>query len=312
MSKVLVAGRIDTDAVINVSRHPRPGEEIAGWGLEYLPGGKGANQAVAAARAGADVTMLGCVGADSFGRDLLEFLTREQVDVAHVTSSPGFRTGVAFIVVDEAGENTIVYDGTQMPPFTFDDTIGISVGDVLVSQFDIPESAIIGFLAAGRDNGARTVFNAAPAQPISAELLRRVDILVLNEFELARVAGTAALDPTDRYGVEAAMHRFDAPGVQALVVTLGAAGVVARAGKQLSWFEATKDVAVDTTGAGDAFTGALAAELCRGSSLGTAITYACVSAGISVTRRGAALSMPHRHEVLPRLPHVSGGSELVS
>lgn len=300
MPKVVVAGRIDVDAMINVHRHPKPGEEIGGRDLRYLPGGKGANQAVAAARAGGTVALFGCVGDDSLGNDMITFLQTENIDTRHVAAATDFRTGMAFIVVDDLGQNTIVYDATDIPPFVFDSPASIDTGDVLVSQFDIPEPSILAFLRAGRRRGARNIFNAAPAQPVSAELLALVDVLVLNEFELARVLGRSCVDPRDRSALEVAVATFRSADNQALVVTLGAHGVLLRADGRTVWIEASDDVPVDTTGAGDAFTGALAAELCGGASLEGAAIYAAASAGLSVTRYGASMAMPYRREVLSK------------
>jgi ribokinase len=300
MPKVVVAGRIDVDAVINVHRHPKPGEEIGGRDLRYLPGGKGANQAVAAARAGGRVALFGCVGDDSLGNDMIAFLNTESIDTRHVAAAANFRTGMAFIVVDDLGQNTIVYDATDVPPFVFDSPASIEADDILVSQFDIPEPSILEFLRAGRQRGARNIFNAAPAQPISAELLALVDVLVLNEFEFAHVLGRGCVDPADRGAVETAVASFRPFGNQALVVTLGAHGVLLRTEKHTMWINASDDEPVDTTGAGDAFTGALAAELCDGASLEEAAAYACASAGLSVTRYGASVAMPYRREVLNR------------
>lgn len=297
MPSVLVAGRIDVDAVIRVARHPRPGEEIGGHDLRYFPGGKGANQAVAAARVGADVILFGCVGDDSFGTEMISFLDEENINTQYISKMQHARTGMAFIAIDEQGQNTIVYDASDVPPLDFQSMESIQPGDVLVSQFDIPDTTILKFLDAGHRRGARNVFNAAPAQQASRELLGMVDILIVNEFELACNVGGGQINPADHVQIAAAMEAFERPQEQALVVTLGEHGAVLSNQGTLAWIEAAAVVPVDTTGAGDAFTGALAAELCTGSPLEEAVAYACAVASVSVTRHGASVAMPYWHEV---------------
>jgi ribokinase len=297
LPRVIVAGRIDIDAVIRVSRHPRPGEEIGGRNLEYLPGGKGANQAVAAARTGAEVTIFGCVGSDVFGTEMIDFLRNEKIDTKYISRLPGRRTGMAFVVVDDRGQNTIVYDAGDMPPLAFDTAEAIRAGDVLVSQFDIPYVAIMNFLSAGRKQGACNIFNAAPAQPVSQELLGLIDILILNEFELAYALDQGPLNPEDRAQIEVAIRAFNRPPKQALVVTLGEFGAAIKDGERVLWIEASNVTPVDTTGAGDAFTGAIAAELAAQVPLEQAARYACAAASVSVTRHGAGVAMPQKSEV---------------
>lgn len=248
MPRVLVAGRIDIDAVIRVVRHPHPGEEIGGQDLRYLPGGKGANQAVAAARTGAKVTLFGCVGDDQFGADMITFLSGEGINTDYISKLPDRRTGMAFVVVDDNGQNTIVYDANDMPPLTFENGDLIQPRDVLVSQFDIPQATILKFLDAGRRRGACNVFNAAPAQPLSRDLLELVDVLIVNEFELAYDVGRDELKPDDRGQIAAAIGAFDRPPGQALVVTLGEHGAVLSDQGRLRWISASAVVPVDTTG----------------------------------------------------------------
>ncbi len=204
---------------------------------------------------------------------------------------------MAFVVVDDNGQNTIVYDANDMPPLTFENGDLIQPRDVLVSQFDIPQATILKFLDAGRRRGACNVFNAAPAQPLSRDLLELVDVLIVNEFELAYDVGRDELKPDDRGQIAAAIGAFDRPPGQALVVTLGEHGAVLSDQGRLRWISASAVVPVDTTGAGDAFTGALAAELCAGSALEQAVMYACAAAGVAVTRPGASIGIPYRHEV---------------
>jgi len=297
LSKVVVVGGIDMDITISVERHPRPGEEISGWDLTFLPGGKGANQAVAAARAGAEVRMIGHVGHDPFGDQLITFLKGESVDVTGVERVSERATGMAFITIDRNGENTIVYDGTLLPSLSFGNPELIDPGDVLVSQFEVPVRTVVEFFTEGRRKGTLNIFNAAPPHPVGPDLMRLIDVLIVNEFELAALTGRPSVDPADRAQVERALELLSPPDGKAVIVTLGAHGAVVADEHGTSWIQARPVRAVDTTGAGDAFVGALSAALAMGRPLHEAARYANVSASIAVTRKGGGPAMPLREEV---------------
>lgn len=296
MSKVVSVGGINIDATITVDRHPRPGEELQGVNLRLLPGGKGANQAVAATRAGAEAVVIGCVGGDSFGRQLIAFLEAEHVDTTYVEELYDAVTGMAFITVDRHGENTIVYDVGTLPRLSFQHPEAVQHGDVLITHFEVPDPTVLDFFREGRRKGTTNIFNAAP-QPLTSDLLELVDILVVNEFELAFAAGRRSVDSANREDIATAARAFWRPQHQAMVVTLGSNGAVVFDGDETSWIEARPVTPVDTTGAGDAFIGALAASLSRGESLTVAARYSNASASIAVTRRGGGQSVPFRCEL---------------
>jgi ribokinase len=289
VGRVLVAGSINMDVVAMVDRHPAPGETVPGLAVRFSPGGKGANQAVAAARAGAAVTMLGAVGSDPWGAELTAFLASAGVDVAQVARRPGVATGTALVVVALGGENSIVV--VPGANGTVDEDVVGSVtpvtGDVLVAQHEVPAEATAAFLAGGKAAGATCVLNAAPARPVSPGVLAAVDVLVVNEVELAALSGGS--------GDVAALRALGFGGCA--VVTLGAAGAVALDGKRVVRVAGRAVEAVDTTGAGDCFVGSLAAELAARAPLEDALAYANAAAALSVQRPGAGPSVPQRHEV---------------
>ena len=289
MADVIVAGSINMDVVASVARHPLPGETVAGTDLRHVPGGKGANQAVAAVRAGATVRLVGAVGDDAFGDDLTRFLEGSGVDVGRVRRLPGVSTGVALIAVDADGQNTIVVvpganAGVDAPAVR---DCGAMPGDVLVAQYEIPPESVVAFFAHGRDVGATCVLNPAPAAPAPAGLLALVDVLVVNETELATLSGTSitAGSPVAVVaGALRALREQGLAGTAAAVVTRGAQGAV-------------EVRAVDATGAGDCFVGWLAARLAAGSPVEPALEQANAAAALCVTRPGAGPSMPSRPEV---------------
>jgi ribokinase len=298
MSAVTIAGGINMDVVASSARLPLPGETVFGKDLRYFPGGKGANQAVAAARAGASVTLIGRVGDDAFSGQLLEFLGRQGVDLDGVATTPGTPTGTALIVVDDTGENMIVVVPGANGDVTPDDVTHqqIGKGDLLVSQFEIPQATVIGFFEAGRTAGASTLLNPAPAMPSSPELLQLTDLLVLNETELAYFAETS-VEPTTstgeivRIAKDLRVHRE-----QVVVVTLGARGAVAIVDERSVEVPGNPVSAIDTTGAGDCFVGNLAAALADGKTLERAVRLANAAASLCVQRTGAGVSMPFRDE----------------
>lgn len=300
MPEVVVAGSINMDVVASAPRHPQLGETVTGSGLERFPGGKGANQAVAAARAGATVRMLGTVGSDADGASTVRFLGGAGVDAGLVRVRAGVPTGTALIVVNAAGENTIVVVPGANACLDEEAVLAPRVreGDVLVTQYETPRPATLAFLRHGRESGATCIVNPAPAEPTSPELLELVDILVLNETELAVLSDTDV--PGDATGevVAAAVAELQATGFAGLAVTtLGARGVVVMTPEGLQHIPGHRVEAADTTGAGDCFVGSLAAELARGVPIQPAIQHANAAAALCVTKPGAGPSMPTRAEV---------------
>jgi ribokinase len=306
--RVIVVGSVNVDLVVRSPRLPGPGETTTGGTFEQHHGGKGANQAVAAARLGADVRFIGAVGADSFGSAARASLAASGVDVAGLATLDGAATGIALIVVDHAGENLIaVASGANwaLGADAVEDALnrlGSLAGDVVLVANELAPAAVAAALRSARAAGARTILNPAPADGFDRSLLEMVDILTPNRVELALLAGSdlagsdlagsglARMDP-----VEAA--RSLAVG-EAVIVTLGSGGalVVPRDGPARS-VAATPVEAIDTTGAGDAFNGALAAALAEGRSFEEAVRRAVAAGGLATTRMGAREGMPTTAEL---------------
>ncbi|WP_139481863.1 ribokinase [Bradyrhizobium ivorense] len=296
MGRVFVAGSINMDVVATAERHPRIGETVAGEAVLYFPGGKGANQAVASAKQGVPTTLVGRLGTDAFGRELRSFLAAQGVDLGFVEDTEGSHSGTAIITIANA-DNTIVVVPGANARVDADDVAALVLakGDVAVSQFEIPLPTIAAFFARARAAGATTVLNPAPAKQADKALLDLVDILILNETELGFLTGTELKDgdPPARFA-EAA--RSLAAG-KIVCVTLGKRGVLALTGGEPLLVPGRAVKAVDTTGAGDCFVGALASQLAGGKELRDALAYANVAASICVQRMGAAPSMPTADEV---------------
>jgi ribokinase len=300
MSKVIVAGSINMDIVVTAERHPRVGETIVGQDLRYFPGGKGANQAVAAAKLGGEVQMVGRVGSDAFAGDLDLFLKDQAVDLSYVSRTASAPTGTALITVASADNTIVVVPGANGTVSESDvSALPIDPADVLVSQFEIPVPAVTAFFRNGKTSGARTILNPAPAQAIPTELIALVDVLVVNETELdflvQAAPRTTVASPTQIVDSARALREKED---QWIIVTLGADGAVALIGNKVLTIPGRKVTAVDTTGAGDCFVGALAAELAAGSDAESALNFANSAASICVQRPGAGPSMPTRNETL--------------
>lgn len=298
MGRVFVAGSINMDVVATADRHPLVGETVAGKAVLYFPGGKGANQAVAAAKLGAPTTLVGRLGTDAFGQQLRIFLAAQGVDLAFVKDTAEAHTGTALITIANADNTIVVVPGANALVSIEDAGAPVLTnGDVAVSQFEIPQPTISAFFKRARAAGATTILNPAPATRFEPQLLDLVDILVLNETELGLLAG-AELRETDELArfVEAA-RSLRASSDRMICVTLGKRGVLALTGGDASIIAGRAVRAVDTTGAGDCFVGALAAQLSGGRAIRDALNYANVAASICVQRMGAAPSMPTAAEV---------------
>jgi ribokinase len=301
MSRVFVAGSINMDVVATTERHPKIGETVAGQAVLYFPGGKGANQAVAAAKLGAPTTLMGRIGKDAFGEALKAFLTAQGIDLNFLRQTTEAHTGTAIITVAKADNTIVVIPGAN----AFVDAADVAgpalaKGDIAVSQFEIPLPAISAFFKRARAVEATTILNPAPAIEFDAELLDLVDILILNESELGLLAKTELRD-TDDYArfVEAARSLRAKDKI--ICVTLGKRGVVALVNDEPLIVPGRAVEAVDTTGAGDCFVGAVAAQLAGGQSIRDALVYANAAASICVQRMGAGPSMPTAAEVAAAL-----------
>ncbi|WP_321953294.1 ribokinase [Paraburkholderia bannensis] len=292
-----MVGSLNMDLVARAPRLPRAGETLAGSAFVQVAGGKGGNQAVAAARLGAQVAMVGCVGADANGERLRTGLLAEGIDCGALDTSPDAPTGVALIVVDDASQNAIVIvagsNGAVTPATLARHEAVLAAAQVVVCQLETPPPAVLAALTTARALGKITILNPAPATgPLPDAWLPLVDYLVPNELEAAALTGLPVTTPDEATLAAAALRRA---GARHVLITLGAQGVCALlddgSGVARHW-PAPKVAAIDTTAAGDTFVGALAAQLAHGASPDTAIPFALQAASISVTRAGAQPSIP--------------------
>ena len=298
MGRVFVAGSINMDVVATADRHPRIGETIAGQAVLYFPGGKGANQAVAAAKLGAATTLIGRLGKDAFGDELKAFLAAQRVDLTFVQDTAEAHTGTAIITVANADNTIVVIPGANALVSAADVTMPLlAKGDVAVSQFEIPLTAISAFFKRARAAGATTILNPAPAIEFSRELVDLVDILILNETELGLLTKTELRDTDDYPRFIEAARSLQINKDKIICVTLGKRGIVALIDGQPHTDLGRAVKAIDTTGAGDCFVGAVAALLADGQPVRSAFGYANIAASICVQRMGAAPSMPTAAEV---------------
>ncbi|MPW21135.1 ribokinase [Paraburkholderia sp. CNPSo 3157] len=297
---VTVVGSLNMDLVARAPRMPQPGETLAGHAFAQVPGGKGGNQAVAAARLGAQVAMLGCVGADANGAQLRAGLEAEGIDCAALETSATAPTGVALIIVDDGSQNSIVIiagsNGEVTPDTVARHEAALARAQIVICQLETPPAAVHAALTAARRLGKTVILNPAPAVgPLPADWLPLVDYLIPNELEAATLTGLSVSSP------EEAMLAADAlrnAGARNVIVTIGAQGVVAATGgDEPRHFDAPRVRAVDTTAAGDTFIGGFAAQLAQGASVTDAIRFAQRAASISVTRAGAQPSIPTRAEI---------------
>ena len=298
MGRVFVAGSINMDVVATADRHPRIGETVAGNAVLYFPGGKGANQAVSAVKLGAPTTLIGRLGKDAFGHDLKAFLAAQGIDLSFVQETAEAHTGTAIITVANADNTIVVVSGTNALVSAADVAGPVLVkGDIAVSQFEIPLPAIGAFFTRARAVGATTILNPAPAIEFNRELLDLVDILILNETELGFLTGTEFHDTDDAARSIDAAWSLQMDKDKIVCITLGKRGVLALVGGEPLIVPGRSVKAIDTTGAGDCFVGAVAAQLAGGKSIADALDYANAAASICVQRMGAAPSMPTAREV---------------
>ncbi len=298
MGRVFVAGSINMDVVATADRHPRIGETVAGHAVLYFPGGKGANQAVAAAKLGAPTTLIGRLGKDAFGDQLRSFLGAQGVDLSLVRETADAHTGTAIITVANADNTIVVVPGANALVDATDVAApALARGDVAVSQFEIPLPTVSAFFKRARAAGATTILNPAPAIEFSRDLLDLVDILILNETELGLLAKTELRDTDDYERFIEAAGSLQIGKDKIVCVTLGKRGALAIADGKPLVIQGESVKAVDTTGAGDCFVGAVAAQLAGGKSIADALAYANIAASICVQRMGAAPSMPTVEEV---------------
>ena len=305
LGTVVVVGSLNVDLVVHAPRLPGPGETLTGNGFATDEGGKGANQAVAAARMGARVAMIGRVGHDDHGRRLLAALQREGIDVDAVGVDDAAPTGIAAIVVAHDGENSIVVVPGANHALSVQHIEGqaarLTTARVVVAQLETPQATVFHALQLARRAGAVTLLNAAPAAELSAQQLAAVQWLVVNESEAAGLLGTS-VDDVAQAGAAAQALRLLGP--RDVVVTLGAHGLVHADSAGTAHHAVAAVKAVDTTGAGDTFVGVLAAGLAQGLPANEALHRGQAAAAIAVTRRGAQAAMPTLAEVAAACRHL--------
>lgn len=300
---IVVVGSLNADLVVDVTRFPAPGETLTGQAFETVPGGKGANQACAAARLGAAVAMVGRVGSDAHGGPLVAALAASGADVRFVGTETGASTGVALITRDRTGQNTIVVvpgaNGTLSPDRLQPALETIRRARVVLLQLEVPLDTVLLAAREARSGGAVVLLDPAPACALPDGLLQQVDFLTPNETELAVLAGLPPEREMSRDEMAGVAARLLERGVKHVLVKRGARGAMLWSAdgtsREVPAFPVTP---VDTTAAGDAFNGALAVALAEGRPLDEALRFAAAAAAVSVTRPGAQPSMPTRTEVL--------------
>ncbi len=305
---ILVVGNVNVDMVIKSPHLPAPRQTVTGGQFMMAPGGKGANQAVAAARLGAKVTLVACVGNDAFGRQAIENFRREGIHTQAVARRRSHPTGIAMILVDEGGENLIsVASGANAawnhtPTFTRQMQNLIGSADMVMLQLEIPIKTVVAVAEMAARAGVPVILNPAPAPPLAAlpkaaqrSLLRHVTYLTPNEIEAGQLSGLAV---TDENSARLAAGQLINLGSKAVIITMGAAGALLADGRVSELIPAPCVHAVDTTAAGDAFNGALAVALARGDvSLANAVREACLVGALCTTRLGAQPSLPTQRQV---------------
>jgi ribokinase len=295
---IVVFGSINMDLVARVPRLPSPGETLAGHSFSTVPGGKGANQAVACARLGAATRMIGRAGDDAFGGELRGSLRGYGVDITGVAVHPGVASGVAVITVDDAAENEIIVVPGANGGVGREDLIRLEAAldgaRVLLLQLEVPPDAVVAAAEMGHRCGVTVILDPAPAQPLPRALYAAVDILTPNESEAAALVGFP-LDDSD--AIVRASQVLLSRGARSVIVKLGGKGVFWSNGLESAHFPVFPVAAVDSVGAGDAFNGGLAVGLCEGLGIAAAIRWGLAAGALSVTKSGAQPSMPDRAAV---------------
>jgi ribokinase len=296
MAEIVVVGSLNQDLVVSVDRWPDSGETLTGNSLTRFAGGKGGNQAAAAAALGGNVALVGTVGDDEAGRWLRSSLAERGVDVSHVRTVNGLPTGTAVVGVERSGANRIVVIPGANAALGPADVEGWdwTRTRVLLLQLEVPMDIVIAAARAGRAAGATVVLDPAPARPVPDELWQHVDILVPNRHEAELLTGVRV---GDAMAARLAAARLARRGLRAVVVKLDAEGALLVEGSYVAHVAGIAVHAIDTTAAGDAFAGALAVALAEGRPLASGVVYANRAAAISVTRLGAQASLPSRDEV---------------
>lgn len=300
MAKILVVGSSNTDMVVKSAHLPLPGETVLGGQFFSFAGGKGANQAVAAAKLGGEVIFLVKVGNDALGKSAVEGFKKEGIDVSHIIIDPESHSGVALIMVEDSGENCISVASGANGKFTKSDINDaselIEKADFVLVQLEIPLEAVTALVDIAFSNGVPVILNPAPAQPLSDELISKLFIITPNETEAELLTGVKV---TDEASAVKAAKILLGKGAKLVIITLGAKGAFLLSGQEEILIPSFAVNAVDTTAAGDTFNGALTVALAEGMKINDAIRFANQAAAISVTRMGAQSSQPYRSEIKP-------------
>ncbi|MCG9595482.1 ribokinase [Vibrio sp. Isolate25] len=298
MNKLVVLGSVNADHVLQVPSFPRPGETLHGRNYQVIPGGKGANQAVAAARLNADTGFIACVGDDAFGINIRENFKMDNINIAGVKMQPNCPTGIAMIQVAESGENSICISAEANAKLT-DDVIEVDLerirqANYLLMQLETPMCGIEKAAKVAKASRTNVILNPAPARELSDELLACIDVITPNETEAEVLTGVTVIDNESAQEAANALHR---KGIEIVLITLGAKGVWLSQNGSGELILGFRVEATDTTAAGDTFNGALVTGLLEDLPLESAIKFAHAAAAISVTRFGAQTSIPSRAEV---------------
>ncbi|EKY3232411.1 ribokinase [Cronobacter malonaticus] len=296
--QLVVLGSINADHILNLEAFPAPGETVTGSQYQVAFGGKGANQAVAAGRSGADIAFIACVGEDDIGERIRQQLSRDNIDVSPVSAVAGESTGVALIFVNGEGENVIgIHAGANAaltPERVNEQREKIANARALLMQLESPVESVIAAARIAHENQTTVILNPAPARALSDELLALVDIITPNETEAEKLTGVKVSDDESAAQAAAVLHQ---KGIETVIITLGSRGVwlsVNGEGQRVPGFRVK---AVDTIAAGDTFNGALLTALLEGTPMLNAIRFAHAAAAIAVTRPGAQPSVPWRDEI---------------
>ena len=297
-AKIVVVGSSNTDMIIKMPRIPKPGETILGGKFTTAAGGKGANQAVAAARVNGNVTFIARVGDDMFGQQAVEGFRKDNIDIDHLIVDKVEPSGVALIFVDDDGENSIAVASGANAKLSAEDVENVQstvrFADVLLMQLETPLETIQKTASIAEGNGGKVILNPAPAQPLSDELLSMIDILTPNEHEAGLLAG---IEVTDVESAKKAGRLLLDKGLKSVIITLGSQGALLVTEDETELISGFKVKAVDTTAAGDTFNGTLAVGLAENMNLKDAIKFANAAAALSVTKLGAQPSAPTREEI---------------
>ncbi|MBY7845535.1 ribokinase [Vibrio fluvialis] len=298
MNKLVVLGSVNADHVLQVPSFPRPGETLHGRNYQVIPGGKGANQAVAAARLKADIGFIACVGDDSFGINIRESFKLDGMNISGVKMQPNCPTGIAMIQVSDSGENSICISAEANARLTAEaiepDLARIREAKYLLMQLETPIDGIVKAAQVAKEARTNVVLNPAPARELPDELLSCVDVITPNETEAEVLTGITVTDDASAQLAADALHR---KGIEIVMITLGAKGVWLSQNGRGTLIPGFRVQATDTTAAGDTFNGALVTGLLEEMPLESAIKFAHAAAAISVTRFGAQTSIPNRAEV---------------